>query len=99
MGRRKKVNIKPSNFETVPYMEVDGFPINAGDIVKVKGEYGVKFKFIGITTNTLTGATWADCFEIFRGKAQQFRAFKEDRIKRVPQRGKRAKRVSGAGPS
>jgi hypothetical protein len=74
-------------------MEVGGFSINAGDIVKVKGEYGVKFKFVGVTTNTLTGSTWVDCFEIFRGKAQQFRAFKQDRIKRIPQRGRRAKRV------
>jgi hypothetical protein len=74
-------------------MELDGFAINAGDIVKVKGEYGVKFKFIGVTTNTLTGSSWVDCFEIFRGKAQQFRAFKHDRVKRVPQRGRRAKRV------
>jgi hypothetical protein len=93
MPRRKKVAAKPSPFTMEPYMEVDGFPIHAGDIVKVKGEYGVKFQFRGVTTNIHTGATWVDCFEIFRGKAQQFRAFKQDRIKRVPQRGKRAKRV------
>jgi hypothetical protein len=74
-------------------MEIDGFVINGGDIIKVKGEYGIKFKFVGVTTNTLSGASWVDCFEIFRGSAQQFRAFKQDRIKRVPQRGKRAKRV------
>lgn len=93
MGRRKNVVIQPTHFVTEPYMEIDGFPINAGDIIKVKGEYGVKFKFVGITTNTKTGASWVDCFEIFRGAAQQFRAFKEDRIRRIPQRGKRAKRV------
>lgn len=94
MPRRKKVEAKPSPFTMEPYMEADGFPIHAGDIIKIKGEYGTKFQFRGITTNTLTGATWVDCFEIFRGKPQQFRAFKEDRVKRVPQRGKRAKRVS-----
>jgi hypothetical protein len=93
MARRKKVVVAPSHFVTEPYMEVNGFPINAGDIIKVKGEYGTKFKFVGITTNELTGSHWVDCFEIFRGSAQQFRAFKEDRIKRIPQRGKRAKRV------
>lgn len=96
MGRRKKVTIQPTNFETVPYMEIDGFPVHEGDIIKVKGEYGTKFKFRGITTNIKTGATWVDCFEIYRGRAQQFRAFKEDRIKRVPQKGKRAKRVNGS---
>lgn len=94
MGRRKQAVVQPSGLETVPYMEIDGFAINAGDIIKVKGEYGTKFQFVGITTNTLTGSQWIDCFEIFRGKAQQFRAFKEDRIKRVPQKGKRARRVN-----
>lgn len=93
MPRKKTSVIEPTNFETIPYLELDGFIINAGDIVKVRGEYGVKFKFVGVTTNTATGSTWVDCFEIFRGSAQQFRAFKQDRIKRIPQRGKRAKRV------
>jgi hypothetical protein len=94
MRRRKATDIQPTNFETIPYMEINGFEVNAGDIVKVRGEYGVSFKFIGVTKNTLTGSEWVDCFEIFRGKAQQFRAFKPERIKRIPQRGKRAKRVS-----
>lgn len=94
MARRKlSVDTTPTNFDTVPYLELDGFTINAGDIIKVKGEYGTKFKFVGVTTNTLTGSSWVDCFEIFRGSAQQFRAFKQDRVKRIPQRGKRAKRV------
>jgi hypothetical protein len=94
MAKKKNSIVAPSNFETIPYMEIDGFAVDAGDIIRVRGEYGVKFQFIGVTTNTLTGAQWVDCFEIFRGKAQQFRAFKEDRIKRVPQKGKRARRVS-----
>lgn len=94
MARRRPAASKPSIFTMEPYMEIDGFPINSGDIIKVRGEYGTKFKFRGITTNTLTGSTWVDCFEIFRGKPQQFRAFKEDRIKRIPQKGKRAKRVN-----
>jgi hypothetical protein len=93
MSKKKASAVEPTNFETIPYLELDGFTINAGDIIKVRGEYGVKFKFIGVTTNTETGSTWVDCFEIFRGNAQQFRAFKQDRIKRIPQRGKRAKRV------
>jgi len=96
MPRRKKTVAKESPFTTVPYMESDGFAINAGDLIKIKGEYGTKFKFRGITTNPITGATWVDCFEMFRGKPQQFRAFKEDRVKRIPQKGKRARRVSNA---
>ena len=100
MGRRKKINVKPSYFTTEPYMEVNGFPINRGDIIKVHGEWGAKFKFVGITTNNLTGASWVDCFEVIRGVPSVFRSFKQDRIKRVPKRGKRARRVdNGTGPS
>ena len=94
MPRRKRVAAKPSPFTMEPYMEADGFPIHAGDIVKIKGEYGTKFQFRGVTTNPKTGRQWVDCFEMFRGKPQQFRAFELDQVKRIPQRGKRAKRVS-----
>lgn len=100
MARRKQAYIQPSNFTTEPYMEVNGFPIYPGDTIKVHGEWGSKFKFIGVTTNTLTGANWVDCFELIRGVPSVFRSFKQDRIKRVPKRGKRAKRVEhGTGPS
>lgn len=93
MPRRKTAPAKETNFVTEPTFEVNGFEINAGDLVKVVGEYGSKFKVRGLTTNTLTGSQWVDVFELFRGSPQQFRAFKLDRIKRIPQRGKRAKRV------
>ncbi len=74
-------------------MIVDGFEIVKGDIIKVSGQYGLKFKFDSFVTNTETGATWVDCFEIFRATASQYRSFKLEDVKRVPQRGKRAKRV------
>lgn len=93
MGRRKVTPVQKTHFVTEPYMEINGFPIHAGEIIKVSGEWGTKFKFVGVTTNTLTGATWVDCFELVRGLPSQFRAFKHDRVKRVPKRGKRAKRV------
>lgn len=93
MGRKIKSQVKPSHFETVPYMESNGFPIQAGEIIKVTGEWGTKFKFVGITTNTLTGSSWVDCFEIIGGVPSVYRSFKQDRIKRIPKRGKRAKRV------
>lgn len=94
MGRKRKAIVKPSYFVTEPYMEVNGFPINAGELIKVQGEYGSKFKFVGVTTNNLTGASWVDCFELIKGVPSVFRSFKQERIKRIPQRGKRAKRVS-----
>lgn len=93
MPKRNQAPAKPTHFVTVPQLELNGFLINAGDIIKVHGEWGSKFKFIGVTTNTLTGASWIDCFEIMGGVSSVFRSFKEDRIKRIPKRGKRARRV------
>lgn len=72
---------------------IDGFEIVKGDLIKVAGQYGLKFKFDGFVTNTETGATWVDCFEVFRNTASAFRSFNPDDVKRIPQRGKRAKRV------
>jgi hypothetical protein len=93
MPKRSIAPTKPTSFITEPVMDIDGFLVREGDIIKVKGEYGIRFKFIGITTNRLTGSSWVDCFQIFRGSPQQFRAFKKDRVSRVPQKGKRAQRV------
>lgn len=94
MSRKVKATVAPSNFVTVPYMEINGFSVNKGDIIKVSGEYGARFKFVGITSNTLTGSSWVDCFEIIGTVPSVFRSFKEDRVKRIPKRGKRAKRVN-----
>lgn len=74
-------------------MFVDGFEIKRGDIIKVVGQYGLKFKFDSLVTNTETGSIWVDCFEVFRNSASAWRSFKPELVKRVPQRGKRAKRV------
>jgi hypothetical protein len=93
MPKRKKAEVAPTNFVTEPYMEINGFSINQGDTIKVHGQYGSKFKFIGVTTNTLTGASWVDCYELINGMSSVFRSFKQEKIKRIPVRGKRAKRV------
>jgi hypothetical protein len=72
---------------------LDGFVINRGDFFKVRGEHGGKFKFHSFVTNTDTGAQWVDCFEVISGMTSIFRSFKTDRIKRIPNRGRRAKRI------
>jgi hypothetical protein len=91
---RRESLVSPTDFSTEPSFELNGFIINAGDIVKVDGEYGSRFKVQGITTNAKTGSQWIDCFEIQRGQLGALRSFKPDRIKRIPQKGKRAKRVN-----
>jgi hypothetical protein len=94
MRKRTEAPVKPTKFHREPEVMIDGFVIGQGDLFKVRGEYGIKFKFDSLTTNTETGDQWIDCFEFQRGQVGAFRSFKSDRIKRIPQRGKRAKRVN-----
>ncbi len=91
---RREALVSPTDFSTEFSFEINGFVINAGDTVKVEGEYGSRFKVQGLTTNAKTGSQWVDCFEVNRGQIGALRSFKPDRIKRIPQKGKRAKRVN-----
>lgn len=75
------------------FLTEDGFEIKQGDLIKIRGEYGTKFKFHALTTNIQTNAQWIDCFEVARGQVGAFRSFRTERLKRIPTRGKRAKRV------
>jgi hypothetical protein len=91
---RKKIvtDIAPTKFSYEVSIQVDGFTIAQGDIIKIQGEHGCKFKFSSVVTNTQTGAQWIDCFEMQRGQSGAQRSFNIDRIKRIPK--KRGKRVS-----
>jgi hypothetical protein len=90
MPRRKSVELPPSKFFRYPEIEVDGFVIEKGELIKIKDEWGMRFKFDGLVTNTETGAQWVDCFEMYRGRPGVLRAFRLDRVKRIPKkRGKR----------
>jgi hypothetical protein len=63
----------------------DGKIIVRGEIFKVSGEYGLKFKFDSLVRHE-NGAEWVDCFEVFRGQTGAFRSFRSDRIKRIPKK-------------
>ncbi len=95
MGRRKKyvTPVIATKFSRENSVVINGFEINRGDTIKVKDEYGGKFKFEYFVTNTETGAQWVDCFEIINKVPSVFRSFKLERVKRVPTKGKRSKRV------
>jgi hypothetical protein len=86
MSKKKRSDIQPSDFITDPVMEINGFLINAGDTIKVSGQWGSKFKFVGVTTNIKTGSSWVDCFEIIGTVTSVYRSFKKDTIKRIPQK-------------
>lgn len=90
MPRRKKVAVLPTKFHREYEMILDGFEIPRGEIIKVKDEWGMRFKFDAVVTNLETGAQWIDCFEVHKKRTGSLRAFKQERIKRIPKRrGKR----------
>ena len=82
-----------AHLQKVYQFEIGNFTILQGDIIRITGEYGLKFKFDCIVTNTRNGATWADCYELDKGRDRMLRAFTIDRIKRIPVRRKRVSRT------
>ena len=87
MARKKlQAPVPETNFSRVYEMESGNFKIEKGDLIKIIGEYGMRFKFESITTNKTTGATWVDCFETHRGQTGAFRSFVIDRVKRIPKK-------------
>jgi len=98
MARLRKTeynkNMIKDPYERVYEMPFGNFIIERGDLIKVTGEYGTKFKFESITTNPKNGATWVDCFETWRGRTGAYRSFSIDRIKRIPKRRPRKVKVN-----
>lgn len=94
MITRRKTKAAPTKFSRVYELEVGNFTIVKGDIIKIQDEHGRKFKFDSVVTNTETGATWVDCFEMQKATTGQFCSFAIERVKRIPtRRGKRKKNV------
>lgn len=102
MARRKvteTVEPQKTKFAREYSISVDGFDIERGDLIKIRGEYGIKFKFDSLVTNMETGVQWIDCFETHRGQVGCWRSFRVDRLKRIPKRrskGERRRRSSSA---
>lgn len=93
MARKKATVPVDTKFKKEETIYIDGFEICRGDIIKIVGEYGLKFKFDSVVTNTETGSVWVDCFELYRGQSHSYRSFQINRVKRIPQKGKRGRRV------
>jgi hypothetical protein len=96
MPRRKKVELKPTKFFRFPEVVVDGYAIERGEIIRIKNEHGLRFKFDSLVTNTETGAQWIDCFEVHKARTGALRSFRTDRIKRIPKRRPRRARRAAA---
>jgi hypothetical protein len=90
MGRKKLASVKETAFVREDQIVVGSRTINRGDIIKINGEHGGKFRFHSFVINTKTGAEWIDCFEVQKGVASAWRSFRSDRIKTIPiKRGRR----------
>lgn len=69
-----------------PSLALPSRTIERGEEVRIRGERGVRFRFAGVSTNTETGATWIDCYEVFRGVGGVMRAFRLERLVPLPRR-------------
>jgi hypothetical protein len=86
MIRRKHHPVRETKFERSGELILGSRTILFGEVFKVVGEHGTKFKFAGLVTNKETGAQWVDCFEISKGEVSMWRSFKTDRIKAIPKK-------------
>ena len=51
-ARRTGTGDTPTKFFRFPEITVDNFVIEKGEIIKVKDEWGMRFKFDSLVTNT-----------------------------------------------
>ena len=90
--KRKLLSEQPTHLVRHYEMEVEGHTISKGDIIKIHGQHGTKFKFDCIVKNTNNGVQWIDCFELYNGIIQSWRSFRPEMVKRIPKRRKRVNR-------
>ena len=88
MARRKKY-VDPTAgkyFRQPHYMLETGRIIEHGEIIKIAGEHGCKFKFLEYVKNNENNAEWIDCFQLHQGISSGWRSFRPDRIKPLPKK-------------
>jgi hypothetical protein len=93
MGRRKKVDINDPFIRETSFVTEEGKTVTQGDLIKIKGIWGTKFRFHQYVTNPKISRSWIDCIELEKGVGCGVRSFYPDRVKVMPKkRGKRVKR-------
>ena len=94
MARRKKV-VSPlaDLYDRAPeYTLENGRTIFEGEVIKIDGVWGTKFKFKEHVIRTDNGKEWIDCYELEKGISCGLRSFYPERIKPIPVRKRRNKR-------
>ena len=95
MKKTITVKMPASKFSKEYEMQYGNFTIVKGDIIKIDGQHGMRFKFDCITTNTETGMKWVDCFEYHKVSSGVQRSFALESVKRIPvKRGRKKKNVN-----
>lgn len=93
MARPRKLAVPPAPSKFTRNMEAlvlkDGATIEPGEIIRIDGEHGLRFKFYSLTTNTETGVSWIDCFEVYKARSGVMRSFYVEKIRKIPVRRKR----------
>jgi hypothetical protein len=84
VNKRRSSPIRETKFDRVKEIQVGSRLVLAGDVIKISGEYGARFKFDSLVTNKETGAQWIDCFEFSKNSVSACRSFRSDRIKLIP---------------
>ena len=88
MARRKKY-VNPNDGKYIRssnYTLEGGRIIEYGEVIKISGEYGNKFRFLEHVINVENNAEWIDCFQLHNGIPSGWRSFKPERIKPLPKR-------------
>ena len=96
MARRKRT-ISPMQhlYDRSPeYTLEGGRTILAGEVIKITGIWGTKFKFKEYVVRTDSGKEWIDCYELEKGVKCGLRSFYPDRIKPMPTRKRRNRKTT-----
>jgi hypothetical protein len=96
MGRRKKVSSPFEHlYSRIPeYILENGRVISAGEVIKIDGVWGVKFKFKEHVIRTDNNKQWIDCYELDKGASCGLRSFYPEKIKPLPVRNRHKNKSS-----
>ena len=96
MPRRKRIVSPLAHLynRNPEYTLESGRVISEGEVIKIDGVWGTKFKFKEYVTRTDNGKEWIDCYELEKGVNCGQRSFYPDRIKPMPIRRRKRKKSS-----
>jgi hypothetical protein len=91
----KNLNPKAHLFVNTNYYQIpeSGRVVEEGELIKIVGEHGKRFKFKQHVKRTDNDIEWIDCIEIEKGLSAGWRSFRPDRIKPLP-KSRRQKRAA-----